>query len=49
MSITASNEKRYIDADDIVEEHRGLGSNIISRLDNGVFAGLIYSLLVLTD
>ena len=32
-----------------VEEHRGLGGNIISRLDNGAFAGLIYSLLVLTD
>ena len=32
-----------------VEEHRGLGGNIISRLDNGDFAGLIYSLLVLTD
>ena len=25
-----------------VEEHRGLGGNIISRLDNGAFAGLIY-------
>ena len=34
---------------DIVEEHRGLGGNIISRLDNGAFAGLFYSLLVLTD
>ena len=28
---------------DIVEEHRGLGGNIISRLDNGAFVGLIYS------
>ena len=25
-----------------VEEYRGLGGNIISRLDNGDFAGLIY-------
>ena len=32
-----------------VEEHRGLGGNTISRLDNGVFAGLIQSWLVLTD
>ena len=32
-----------------VEEHHGLGGNIIIRLDNGDFAGLIYSLLVLTD
>ena len=24
-----------------VEEHRGLGGNIIIRLDNGAFAGLI--------
>ena len=32
-----------------VEDHRGLGGNIISRLYNGAFAGLIYSLLVLTD
>ena len=30
----------------IVEEHLGLGGNIISRLDNGAFVGLIYSLLV---
>ena len=29
-----------------VEEHRGLGGNIIIRLDNGAFVGLIYSLLV---
>ena len=29
-----------------VEEHRGLGGNIISRLNNGAFVGLIYSLLV---
>ena len=29
-----------------VEEHRGLGGNIISRLDNGAIVGLIYSLLV---
>ena len=29
-----------------VEEHRGLGGNIISRIDNGAFVGLIYSLLV---
>ena len=29
-----------------VEEHGGLGGNIISRLDNGAFVGLIYSLLV---
>ena len=32
-----------------VEEHRGLGVNVSSRLDNGAFVGLIYSLLVLTD
>ena len=32
-----------------VEEYRGLGGNIISRLDNGAFPGLIYSLLVLTE
>ena len=32
-----------------VEEHRGIGGNIIRRLDNGAFAGLIYSLLILTD
>ena len=32
-----------------VEEHRGLGGNLIRRLDNGAFARLIYSLLVLTD
>ena len=32
-----------------VEEHRGLGGNIISRLDNGDFSGLIYSFLVLTN
>ena len=30
-----------------VEEHRGLSGNIIIRLDNGDFVGLIYSLLVL--
>ena len=30
-----------------VEEHSGLGGNIIRRLDNGAFVGLIYSLLVL--
>ena len=30
----------------VVEEHRSLGGNIISRLDNGAFSGLIYSLLV---
>ena len=29
-----------------VEEHRSLGGSIISRLDNGAFVGLIYSLLV---
>ena len=29
----------------VVEEHRGIGGNIISRLDNGGFVGLIYSLL----
>ena len=29
-----------------VEEHRGLGGNTISRLYNGSFIGLIYSLLV---
>ena len=32
-----------------VEEHHGLGGNIISRLNNRGFLGLIYSLLVLTD
>ena len=32
-----------------VEDHCGLGDNIISRLDIGDFAGLIYSLMVLTD
>ena len=32
-----------------VEDHRCLGGNIIIRLDNWSFAGLIYSLLVLTD
>ena len=32
-----------------VEENRVLGGDIISRLDNGAFASLIYSLLVLTD
>ena len=32
-----------------VEDHRGLGGNIINRLDNGAFTDLIYSLLVLTD
>ena len=35
--------------DTCVEEHRGLGGNIIRRLDNEAFAGLIYLLLVLTD
>ena len=30
----------------IVEYHRGLGGNTISKLDNGDFSGLIYSLLV---
>ena len=29
-----------------VKENRGLGGSIISRLDNGAFVGLIYSLLV---
>ena len=29
-----------------VEEHRSLGANIISRLDNGVFVGFINNLLV---
>ena len=29
-----------------VEEHRGIGGNIINRLDNGAFVGLIYSILV---
>ena len=29
-----------------VEEHRSLIGSIISRLDNGAFVGLIYSLLV---
>ena len=32
-----------------IEDHRDLGGNIISRLDHGDFADLIYSLLVLTD
>ena len=32
--------------DNIVEEHRSLGGSIISRLDNGAFVGLFYSLLV---
>ena len=32
-----------------VEEYRGLGGNILRRLDNGDFAGLIYSSLFLTD
>ena len=32
-----------------VEEHHGLGGNIISRLGDGDFSGLIFSLLVLTD
>ena len=32
-----------------VEEYRGLGGNISSRLDHGASAGLIYSLLVLMD
>ena len=31
---------------DSVEEHRSLGGSIISRLYNGAFVGLIYSLLV---
>ena len=29
-----------------VEEHHSLGGSIISRLDNGAFVGLTYSLLV---
>ena len=29
-----------------VAEHCDIGGNIISRLDNGTFVGLIYSLLV---
>ena len=29
-----------------VEYHRGIGGSIISRLDNGAFVGLIYSLMV---
>ena len=32
-----------------VEEHRSLGGSIISRLDNGAFVGLIYSLLVFSQ
>ena len=32
-----------------VEDHCGLDGNIIRKLDNGAFEGLIYSLLVLTD
>ena len=32
-----------------VEKHRGIRDKIISRLDNGASAGLIYSLMVLTD
>ena len=32
-----------------VEEHCGIGGNIISRLDNGAFVGLIYSLLVFSQ
>ena len=32
-----------------IEDHCDLGGNIISRLDNGDFAYLIYSLLALTD
>ena len=32
-----------------VEEHRTLGGSIISRLDNGAFVGLIYSLLVFSQ
>ena len=32
-----------------VEEHCGLVGNITIRLDNGEFAGLINSLLVLTE
>ena len=31
---------------DGVEDHRGIGGNIISRLYHGAFVGLIYSLLV---
>ena len=38
-----------IKANVTVEDHRGLGGNIIRRLDNGAFTDLIYSLLVLTD
>ena len=33
-------------SDEHVEEQRSLGGSIISRLDNGVFVGLIYELLV---
>ena len=32
--------------DQCVEEHRSLVGRIRSRLDNGAFVGLIYSLLV---
>ena len=32
-----------------VEEHRGLGDNIIIKLYNGAFVYLIYLLLVLND
>ena len=32
-----------------VEKHRGIGGNIINRLDNEAFEGLLYSLPVLTD
>ena len=32
-----------------VEDHCGLGGNIISRLDNGAFTGLINTLPVLMD
>ena len=42
--IGGSRVVRYNDY--IVEEHRGIGGNIISRLDHGAFVGLIYSLLV---
>ena len=31
------------------KDHRGIGGTIIGSLDNWAFAGLIYSLLVLTD
>ena len=39
-----SDAKNYVHT--VVEEHCSLGGSIISRLDNGAFVGLIYSLLV---